>query len=167
MNLVPSLAVFVNDIVGTRVLERPEHVAYMEPQGENFTVAFRELNNRGTRFSTTILIRGVQQVCTLDPCYDYTLCGEEVFGPFTLLARSTIPYVCVRNECGDRWFMSIETPKDNWIRGRWSGDGLTDRDPFGNYTMPIVCTQVTDRPYAPNATLGTGSGSGSGSGSGA
>jgi hypothetical protein len=70
-----------------------------------------------------------------------------------------LSYVCVHNECGDRWFSNVQTPTGTWRRGKLV-DGAND--PNGIYTQKVTVTEVTDQSTCVDSAFGGNFGSGSG-----
>lgn len=93
--------------------------------GKNFVTAFRPLERGGERFSRTLLV----QAAAIAP---------PTLGDFTALrdlAWDQVPYVCVRDEDGNRWFATIFVP---------SGRVQLNRT---IYMAPITVQEVTDIPF--------------------
>lgn len=90
----------------------------------DFYVAFRPLERGGEQFTRTVLV----QAAAIAP---------ETLADFQSLrdmAWSTVNYICVRDEDGNRWFASIGVP---------SGRVLRDRR---LYLAPVNIVEVTDTP---------------------
>lgn len=168
-NILPERSVACEDLGGQRDATHIENVVFQQTQGRNFQIGFSELEDRGLSISATLLVRAGTQMCMETPCYDYTKAGWDVFQPLLDLLRAGLPYVCVRNEAGQRWYAKIESPTLHWRRSLHTRS-VGDVDRRGNYTLDVKITQVTDQAFAPNlgpgSGFGVGSGSGSGSGSG-
>jgi hypothetical protein len=97
--------------------------------GRNRQVAFRPLERRGDSFSRTLLLNAL---CTV------TLPSMATFSPLRDLAWAPVPYVCVRDGEGNRWFASLSVP-----------DGSNRRADTGNTTLwlaEIGITEVADTP---------------------
>jgi hypothetical protein len=168
-NVLSGRGIYCPDIVTKRPLEFPEKFAVVDLQGRDGHYVQRELENRGCDFKTTLLIRSGDQLCAnAFPCADYTVSGRGVFAPLLALLREGLPYVCVCDEAGDRWFASVRSPKGDWQRWLFTGDP-SDRDSRGNYTLDIEIydTSPNGIPFASDVAPSVGPGSGSGSGSGA
>ena len=75
---------------------------------KDFFTAFRPLERGGERFQRSILV----QAAAISP---------ETLADFTSLrnmAWDSVPYICVRDEDGNRWFASIAVPSGRAQRGR-------------------------------------------------
>ena len=97
--------------------------------GRNRQVAFRPLERRGDSFSRILLLNAL---CTV------TLPSMATFSPLRDLAWAPIPYVCVRDGEGNRWFASLSVP-----------GGSNRRADTGNTTLwlaEIGITEVSDSP---------------------
>jgi hypothetical protein len=97
--------------------------------GRNRQVAFRPLERRGDSFSRVLLLNAL---CTV------TLPSMATFSPLRDLAWAPIPYVCVRDGEGNRWFASLSVP-----------GGSNRRADTGNTTLwlaEIGITEVSDSP---------------------
>lgn len=158
-NESPLLTVFYKDIERERVYNFPENVTIHQPHDRNYQIAFGELEDRGTTFDALVLLRAGSFACAVDPCYDFESCGSDVFRPIRNIARAGLSYVCVHNECGDRWFSNVQTPTGTWRRGKLV-DGAND--PNGIYTQKVTVTEVTDNPTCVDSAFGGNFGSGSG-----
>lgn len=94
--------------------------------GKDFYTAFRPLERGGDRFQRKVLV----QAAAISP---------ETLADFTGLrdlAWDTVPYVCVRDEDGNRWFATIVVPAANVRLNR------------SLYTAAIDIIEVTDTPTA-------------------
>lgn len=72
--------------------------------GRNRQVAFRPLERRGDGFSRTVLL---SFGCTV------ALPTMDLFAPLRDLAWAAVPYVCVRDGEGNRWYASLTVPEGN------------------------------------------------------
>lgn len=84
-------------------------VELRELYGRDFSVAFRTAERGGERFSRTILVNNVAVPTT------------RIRNGFTSLrdmAWEDSPYICVRNELGDRWFTTVLVPSGSIKRNR-------------------------------------------------
>lgn len=73
---------------------------FQKMYGRDFQVAFRPLERGGDQFSRTVLV----QAAAIDP---------ETLSDFTSLrdmAWADVPYICVRDEDGNRWFANVRVP---------------------------------------------------------
>lgn len=104
-------------------------VTYRTFYGRNRQVAFRPIERRGDSFVRTLLL---DALCTV------ALPTMAVFGPLRDLAWSPVPYVCVRDGEGNRWFASIELPDGTNRRADAAGTEL--------WLTEISITEVADRP---------------------
>jgi hypothetical protein len=83
---------------------------------KDFFTAFRPLERGGERFQRNILV----QAAAISP---------ETLADFTSLrnmAWDTVPYICVRDEDGNRWFASINVPSGRVQRGRRLYEAVVD-----------------------------------------
>ena len=93
--------------------------------GKNFATAFRPLERGGERFTRNMLV----QAAAISP---------PTLGDFTDLrdmAWDVVPYICVRDEDGNRWFATIFVP---------SGRVQLNRT---LYFAPVTVQEVTDTAY--------------------
>lgn len=97
---------------------------YQTMYGRDFVTVFRPDERGGTNFSRTLLV----QAAAISP---------ETLEDFTSLrdmAWVDVPYICVRDEEGNRWFANVSVP---------SGVVLRDRR---LYLAPVSIVEVTDTP---------------------
>ena len=97
---------------------------YQAMYGRDFVTVFRPEERGGTNFSRTVLV----QAAAISP---------EVLEDFTSLrnmAWSDVPYICLRDEAGDRWFANVTVP---------TGTVLLNRS---LYLAPVSIIEVTDTP---------------------
>jgi len=141
-NAAPELTVGYQDIGQTREFNFPENFESFQPQGLDYQIVYREIEDRGVTFNTKLRIRAGREAC-LPLCDVDTedLFGDDVFGPLKAICRAGIPYVCVRNESGNVWYAFVTTPTGQWIQ-----HGMEISGGFGIYTMDIEVTQVTAIP---------------------
>jgi hypothetical protein len=92
--------------------------------GRDFVVAFRPLERGGERFSRTVLV----QAAAISP----PTLGD--FRGLRDMAWADLPYVCVRDEDGNRWFATVLVPGGVVRRSRQL------------YMAPIDVIEVTDTP---------------------
>lgn len=100
-------------------------VVLQKMYGKNFVTAFRPLERGGERFTRTLLVQAAA-------------ISAPTLGDFTALrdmAWDTVPYVCVRDEDGNRWFATVVVP---------SGRVQLNRT---LYMAPVTVIEVTDVPY--------------------
>lgn len=133
--------------------------------GRDGSVTFYELEDRYDRIPMELIVKGGEARCIEagenDTACPRTTVGRRVFEPMTVLVgnkkdpvlgqKLTLPYVTVRDQNGNRWFSSIETP-----------DGEVQVATF--YTMNAIATETTQTPTPFDKRcapfVGTGSGSG-------
>jgi len=92
---------------------------------KDFVTAFRPLERGGERFTRSVLV----QAAAISP---------PTLGDFTALrdmAWDTVPYICVRDEDGNRWFATVVVP---------SGRVQLNRT---IYMAPVTVIQVTDTAF--------------------
>lgn len=100
-------------------------VSLQKMYNKNFVTAFRPLERGGERFTRTVLV----QAAAISP---------PTLGDFTALrdmAWDTVPYICVRDEDGNRWFATVVVP---------SGRVQLNRT---IYMAPVTVIEVTDAPF--------------------
>ncbi len=85
-----------------------DSVTLQDQYNRDFTVAFHGTERGGERFPLTLLAN--QGMVTLPQL-------DHLFTNFRDLAWASIPYVCVRNGEGDRWYANVQVPSGN-IRNR-------------------------------------------------
>lgn len=73
----------------------------MKLSGRDFVVAFQPCERRGVSFSRELLINALRTP---------TVRGVHGFDSLRDLAKMGLPYVCVRDESGDRFFAAITVP---------------------------------------------------------
>lgn len=91
---------------------------------KNFFTAFRPTERGGETFTRDVLVHAA----AIPPV------SMANFASLRDLAWDTLPYVCVRDELGNRWFANVQVP---------SGRVRRDRSV---YIAQIVITEVTDTP---------------------
>lgn len=104
-------------------------VTYKRFYGRNRQVAFRPIERRGDSFTRTVL---------LDAMCSVALPTMAIFDPLRDLAWAPLPYVCVRDGEGNRWFASLEVPSGANRRADASGTEL--------WLAEIGITEVSDSP---------------------
>jgi len=92
---------------------------------KNFVTAFRPLERGGERFTRTVLV----QAAAISPptLADFTALRD--------MAWDTVPYICVRDEDGNRWFATVLVP---------SGRVQLNRT---IYMAPVSVIEVTDTAF--------------------
>lgn len=114
-NGLPELSLFAADESrdGTRTVDWPQNVEVKEFYGRDYRVVFQELEWRGNEFERDLLI-AAESGATLNQTPLPVANGVRAFTPLHRITRIALgyqlPYVCVRNERGDRWFASVLTP---------------------------------------------------------
>lgn len=93
--------------------------------GRDYQTAFRPTERGGTTFSRTVLV----QAAAISPP---TLAD---FTSFRDLAWASLPYVCVRDEDGNRWFSNVAVPQGN-----------VETNQRKIYLADITVTEVTATP---------------------
>lgn len=139
-NVMPELGAAYPDIGNLwRMFTWPRDEQVYQPSFRNFQLVWSELEDRGTMFGVQVLVRGDQvngtTPCTASECFDFDLVGEDVFDPIKAIARADLPYVCVHNEHGNRWFAHVTVSE-----GSWMVDGEI-------FTATVNVVEITDRPY--------------------
>ncbi len=98
--------------------------AYQTMYGRDFVTVFRPSERGGTNFSRTLLV----QAAAISP---------ETLEDFTSLrdmAWVNVPYICLRDEDGNRWFANVSVP-----------GGTVQRD-RRLYMAPVTVVEVTNTP---------------------
>lgn len=106
--------------------------AFTTMYGRNKQVAFRPAERRGDRFSRTVLL---QAFCSVE------LPSRAIYHPLQDLAWAPIPYVCVRDGDGNRWYANVQVP---------GGDVHT---PDTRTFAEIVVTEVADQPHIQDTSV--------------
>lgn len=103
---------------------------YQTMYDRDYVVAFRPLERGGTNFARTLLV----QAAAISP---------ETLEDFTSLrdmAWADVPYICVRDEDGNRWFTNVAVPSGAVQRSRRL------------YLAPVSIVEVTNTPTPVNPT---------------
>lgn len=90
--------------------------------GRDYVTAFRPLERGGTNFSRNLLV----QAAAIAP---ETL---EDFRSLRNMAWATVPYICLRDQEGNRWFANVSVPGGSVKRSRRL------------YMAPVTIVEVTD-----------------------
>lgn len=90
--------------------------------GKDYQNAFHPLERGGEQFTRALLVAQMAIPATGPQI-------QRAFQPLRDLAWSTVSYVCVRNELGDRWFANVAVPNGSLFKGR---------------TIQIVQAQITE-----------------------
>lgn len=171
-NFAPGYGVWYDDENPRRyefVENFTDHEFYQRDGG----VTFRELEDRLDRIPVEVIVRlGEQRVLSCsgqagsgsgeaDPACPTIDVGRRVFDPLLVLGgnkkdrvlgtKLALPYVCVRDRNGNRWFSSLETPSGEIELGK-------------HYSMSVLVKERTQVPSAVDKTCGPAAGSASGSG---
>jgi hypothetical protein len=104
-------------------------VTYQSMYLKDFPTAFHPLERGGETFGRTILVNaaGIPPVAS-----------ENGFRYLRDMAWDSVPYICVRDELGNRWYASVLVPAGS--RRRMVTAGHLD-------TAQVQVTEVTDTPY--------------------
>lgn len=97
---------------------------YQTMYGRNFVTVFRPTERGGTNFSRTLLV----QAAAIPP---ETL---EDFTSLRNMAWADVPYICLRDEDGNRWFSNVTIPTGTVLHFRKI------------YLAPVAIVEVTDTP---------------------
>lgn len=137
-NLRPDLTVFYPDLdADQRETDLPQNTEDVQFYGRDYQVVFRESEDRGARFRRSLIVavdRGI------NGAEESTEPGLRTFADLLAITRpqegGELPYVCVVEETGDRWFASVLTP----ITSRRVADGLHVAD------VEVIETTATPAP---------------------
>lgn len=135
-NEAPEMSVAYADVYD-RAAERryrfPEadEVVVRRMYGRDFQVAFRPISRRGVTFDRTLLIAALTA-----PAAGV---GPAAADALRDLAHSTLSYVAVRDEQGNRWFGSITVPD------------LSVRQPSNLHRVTVTFVETTATPSTPDA----------------
>jgi hypothetical protein len=100
--------------------------------GRDKQVAFRPAERRGDRFQRIVLL---QAFCSVESP------TRAIFHPLQDIAWAPIPYVCVRDGEGNRWYANVQVPSGN-VR-------TPDRRTFAE----IIVTEVAAQPHIQDTTV--------------
>lgn len=117
---------FQGQAVEEFVFSEADRVVFQHMYGRNFPVAFHPLEREGEKFTRSILVNAA--------AIPVPSLGN--FRGLRDLAWADRPYVCVRDELGNRWFANVRVP---------SGSIQQDRS---IYMAQIEVTEVSDVPEA-------------------
>jgi hypothetical protein len=145
-NAATGMGVVYPEVWSGKEIDREWHFAEVEDvtlskfYGRNRRVAFRPMERAGDDFKRTVLLNAG---CTVDaPTMD-------IFRPLRDLAWAPVPYVCVRDGEGNRWFATLLVDPGNNVRPgeRWLAEmrivEVADRPAIVDTTVPQV-TEVPD-----------------------
>lgn len=90
------------------VFPEAETQVFQRMYGRDFQVAFRPLERGGEQFDRTLLVQAA--AIPLESLADFNNLRD--------LAWDELPYVCVRDELGNRWFANVLVPAGNVSRNR-------------------------------------------------
>lgn len=105
--------------------QETDDVAFTSIYGRERQVAFWPAERKGIQFERSILLNAV---CTV------AIPTMDIFRPIRDLAWAPIPYVCVRDGEGNRWYANIQVT-----------EGLNKR-PGEMWYASVTITEVSDRP---------------------
>jgi hypothetical protein len=97
---------------------------YQTMYGRDFLTVFRPEERGGTNFARNLLVQAAA-------------ISQETLEDFTSLrdmAWADVPYICLRDEAGNRWFSNVTVPSGTVLRGRRL------------YMAPVNIIEVTDTP---------------------
>lgn len=123
LNLAYS-SVWENQVEESFVFPEARFVELQAMYNRDFFTAFRPTERGGEQFSRTVLV----QAGAISP---------ETLANFTSLrdmAWADVPYVCVRDEDGNRWFATVLVPGGRVVHNRTL------------YTAPVEIIEVTETP---------------------
>lgn len=104
--------------------------------GRNRQVAFRPMERRGDSFERTVLLNALCNVARP---------SMATFNPLRDLAWAPIPYVCVRDGEGNRWFASLVVPDGANRRADANGTEL--------WLATIGVTEIADGPAVHDTSI--------------
>lgn len=136
-NVAPEMTVWCDDVSdGERETELPQNVTIEQFYDRDYQVGFHELEERGATFRRTLLVATDR---AKDGTAAATVPGLSTFADLLAICRpgrgGTLPYVCVHEETGDRWFATVRT-----ISTKRRARGET-------HTIEVEIVEVTNRPY--------------------
>lgn len=94
--------------------------------GKDFLNAFSPLERGGEQFTRTLL---VANAAAAGPVLEQAFQGLRDF------AWSQVPYICVRNELGDRWYANVQVPSGSYQRNRRTG------------LVQVTITEISNVPF--------------------
>lgn len=103
-----------------------DSVVFREQYNRDFVSAFHGTERGGDRFARTLLIRNAAVASGSEALPDFNSLRD--------LAWADLPYVCVRDELGDRWFAIVQVPSGNVRRNRRL------------YLAQVIITETTSTP---------------------
>lgn len=137
-NVAPEFTLWLDDVGEERGTDTPQNAAVVQFFERDFQVVFFEMENRGDRFKRKLVVAVAGALDGTEPA---SIDSREIFGPLRSITRPNgdveLPYVCVHEESGNRWFASILTPS------------VLVRKAPGLYQADVEVIEVTSTPYAP------------------
>jgi hypothetical protein len=118
--------VWENRPIESFIFPEADAVTLQRMYGKNFMTAFRPLERGGERFRRVILVNSAA----------IALPSLANFRGLRDLAWADLPYVCVRDELGNRWYATVIVP---------SGDVQVDRQ---LYLAQIEVVETSETPFA-------------------
>lgn len=118
-----------NDVDREFEFQEYDDVEFQQIYGRERQVAFHPIERKGIRFSRTLMMNAL---CTISPP------TMKIFNPLRILSWAPIPYVCVRDGEGNRWYANIMVP-----------DGVNIR-PGERWFASVVVTEVSSIPSVVN-----------------
>lgn len=85
---------------GFHFVEADEYVM-VRHFGRDYTQSFHGTERGGVSFERTLLVNGVQDAVTW---------GDSDFDRLRTIAYADLPYVCVKDDLGNRWFATVQVP---------------------------------------------------------
>lgn len=110
--------------IETFVFPEAETQQFQRMYGKNFFTVFRPLERGGEQFSRTIIVNAAA----------IPLPSLANFRNLRNLAWQDVPYICVRDELGNRWYANVRVPD------------ATVRQDRTIYLAQVQVTEVTDTP---------------------
>lgn len=144
-NELPPLNLWFNDI-GVRSYEFLETVSYYEFEGSDGAVEARGLTDRLDQFGVEFLLAAAGAGSFTPDISTFDNQGRRIFDRLLLLAGNKrlmdgdfkylvrVPYVCVTDNNGNRWFSSIQTPTG------------VDTEPGSQYRVQTTIRELTRTP---------------------
>ncbi len=136
-NQLPAGQLWYDDL-GSRPYQFLENVTLKQYEGRDGQVAFQEIVDRLDALNITLLLAalgGQNGTVAANPV------GRRLFDDLTVYCgnkrdrltglKTLLPYVCVLDSDGNRWYANVQTP--NGVR----------EEPGGSYSMDIIVTELT------------------------
>jgi hypothetical protein len=128
-NVRPELSLWYDD-ERPRTYNPPREYVERQFYNRDGAVVYRPAERPFDRFPVTLLIAGDFGHPTP------VTVGRQAFAPLEDLADADLPYVCVRDRDGNRWFAALML----------TGDLVRD-EPSGSYTAEVTIRETTRTPY--------------------